>query len=155
MVLKKAAIAGLSFCSLATLLLLSLGACSNEQAESTPEAVVQQYAQWVNNGQLEQAKSLCTPAAVAYLDALAAVIEAAETTPDSSLIKIEGIKCTLATDGQTAHCEGNIDDGYERYTEQFFLSQHNGQWLVDHKPESGTMHSSEEVLEEDEETIDK
>ena len=108
--------------------------------------VVREYVQLLHQGKIEAAKALCTPAASAYLDALAQVIEATEAAPDSSSSTIETIQCTLSADQLAAECEGLIDDGYERYTEQFLLRREDGQWFIDRKPTAGTMRSSEEVL---------
>ena len=126
-------------------------ACQTETKQASPEQVVEQYAQLLHLGEIEQAKSLCTPAANAYLDALSAVIEAAETGLDSSESKIEAIRCVQSEDLLSAQCEGSFDDGFERYTEAFLLSFVNDQWLIDHQPDSGTLHSTEEVLTDEEE----
>ena len=126
------------------LLAVALYACGGHDA--SPEKVVQQYAQWVNTGQIEQAKSVCTPAGVAYLDALAAVITSTEGNLDSSVVTIESVQCTLGPNQQTAQCKGWIDDGYERYQETYVLQLHEGEWHIDHQPEQGTLQSSEEEL---------
>lgn len=140
------------------LLFLWTMGCSNPDS-LTPEQVVDQYARLLHQGQIEEAKALCTPAAQAYLEALSAVIEAAETPLDAGQLNIESIQCTLSEDQQRASCEGVIDDGYERYTEVYTLSWQETQWLIDHQPDTGTLHSSEEVVtpeeEEEEETPDE
>ncbi len=132
---------------LSWILPLFLVACQSGTTELTPEEVVDQYVQWLYSGDIEQAKTLCTPAAIAYLDALSAVIEAAETPVDSGQLSIESIKCVHSDDQLSARCEGVIDDGFERYSEAYLLSLEDGQWRIDHKPDSGTLHSSEEILE--------
>lgn len=120
--------------------------CSGEVSNDSPEVVVGSYVQMVKSNQLEKAKAFCTPAASAYLDALAAVITATDTTMETGQIKIESIKCTLSDDQLHADCIGQFDDGFERYTEKFVLTWQEGFWLIDHQPETGTLRSSEETL---------
>lgn len=129
--------------------------CSGEASNDSPEVVVGTYVQSVKTGQLERAKTFCTPAASAYLDALAAVITATDTSTESSQIKIESIKCTLSEDQLNASCVGQFDDGYERYTEQFVLVHQEGFWLIDHQPAAGTLQSSEETLTPEDEQRDE
>ena len=126
-------------------------ACQSGSSELTPEEVVDQYVQWLHNGDIEQAKTLCTPAATAYLDALSAVIKATETPVESGQLRIESIKCVRSNDQLSIQCEGIIDDGFERYSEAYLLSLENGKWRIDHKPDSGKLHSSEEILQPEEE----
>ncbi|RMF03867.1 MAG: hypothetical protein D6772_01540, partial [Bacteroidetes bacterium] len=53
---------------------LLLGNCSS--SEASPEQVVATYVQLLNQGQLQAAKQWCTPAGVAHLEALEAIMEA-------------------------------------------------------------------------------
>ncbi|MEL7423013.1 MAG: hypothetical protein AAFN81_08490 [Bacteroidota bacterium] len=126
------------------IILFFLGSCGSKS--DAPEQIVERYALLVNSGQLEQAKSMCTPAAAAYLDALSALVAGMDEGIDSSMVKIESIQCTLDAKQQTAHCEGVIDDGFERTQEVYFLRQQDGQWWIDRQPETGTLQTSEETL---------
>ena len=126
------------------LALTFLNSCGGD--EQSPEQLVERYALLLNAGQLEEAKSLCTPAAAAYLEALADLITDMDEGIDSSLVKVESIQCTLSADQQTAQCEGIIDDGFERTQEAYFLRQQDGQWWIDRQPEAGTLQSSEETI---------
>lgn len=134
---------------------LVFAACQASSGAPSPEQVVDQYVRLLHQGEIEQAKSLCTPAATAYLDALAAVIEAAQTPLDSSQLTIEAIKCEYSEDQASSRCEGIIDDGFERYTEVYLLSLQEGQWRIDHQPDTGTLQTTEEVLETEEEKEDE
>lgn len=131
---------------LLSLLLLGSIACSTDQIG--PEECVRRYAQYVNQGKLDEAKTLCTPAAQAFLTALGDIITASETAPDSSEITIKSIQChAQAVD--SVYCVSVEDDGFEAYEKTYWLVQQNDQWLIDQPSAKGTLEKREEILEKE------
>lgn len=115
----------------------------------TPEQVVEIYVSLVNTGAIAEAKKSCTSNAIAYLNALQAVMEAAGDQPDSSAVQIETIICQQ--NGDQATCAVTVDDGYEVATEQYLLTKQAGNWLVDEigiDKESSTIYREEIVVPE-------
>ncbi len=135
-----------SWRSVAALAMLVV-ACSS--ANEPPQAVVQEYIQLVNQGHIEEAKLLCTPARQAYLSALSGVMEAAETNPDSSAIEILDVQCQVAD--TVAVCETLERDSFSEYRAQYTLVRREGLWLVHQPKVSGAIENSEEILIPDEE----
>lgn len=120
--------------------------CSKEQ--KTPEDCVRAYAQLVNQGKLDDAKKICTPAGQAFLTALGDVITASETTPDSSEIIIKSIEChQQAID--SVYCISLEYDGFEEYEKTYWLVQQEQEWLIDQPSAKGVLEKSEETLEKE------
>lgn len=127
-------------------LVLLVVSCSSEQ-ENTPENRVRTYAQLINQGKLEEAKSMCTPAAQAYIDALSEIMLAAQNAADTSSISIKQIKCEQGQD--SILCTSVEYDGFEEYEKNYFLIKKEEQWWIDQPLTKGAIQNSEEVLEEE------
>lgn len=126
--------------------LFFLGSLSCSKEQLSPENRVKSYAQLVNQGKLEEAKKMCTPAGQAFLTALGDVITASETSPDSSEIIIKTIQCQeLSPD--SVYCISLEYDGFEEYEKTYWLIQLEKRWLIDQPSAKGILEQSEEVLE--------
>lgn len=115
----------------------------------TPEEVVSEYVQLVNEGQLDAAKVHCTPAGAAYLDALYAVMTASETTLDTLPVDVQVLNCTLSD--STALCLTKENDGFETYEASYHLQLTKDGWKIDQPPVEGETSTSEEVIDSEEE----
>lgn len=134
----------LKYIGLFGLLFLGCVACAKEK--NSPQECVRAYAQYVNQGKLEEAKKLCTPAAEAFLTALGDVISASQTTLDSSEIVIKSIQCHKQA-ADSVYCISIENDGFETYEKTYWLVQHNEKWLIDQPSAKGTLEKREEILE--------
>ena len=117
--------------------------CTEESI--TPEDCVRQYAQYINQGKLEEAKNMCTPSGQAFLDALGEIITASASSLDTNEIKIKSVECQQTND--TIHCISLEYDGFEDYEKEYWLVQSDRGWLIDHPTNKGAIKNSEEVLE--------
>ncbi len=79
------------FLFLSFILVFICTSCSEDQM--SPEDCVRQYAQFINQGKLEEAKDMCTPSGQAFLDALGEIIIASASSLDTSGIKIKSVEC--------------------------------------------------------------
>lgn len=118
--------------------------CSKEQL--SPENCVKSYAQLLNQGKLEEAKKLCTPAAQAFLTALGGVISASEAMPDSTKIIIKNIQCQQLS-ADSVYCISQEYDGFEEYEKTYWLIQQKEKWLIDQPAAKGILEKREERLE--------
>ena len=135
---------------LSLLILLAITSCG--EAELSPEQVLVQYVQLVNQGQLEAAKQWCTPAAVAHLDALAAVMDAAESAIDSTAVQVEILLCETTAEG--LQCEVEIHDGFGPYVDHYQLVHTPEGWRVDQAAATGTTETHEEVMSIEQDSLD-
>lgn len=121
--------------------------CSTEQALS-PEDLVREYAQYINQGKLKEAKSISTPAGIAYLDALSEIIIASATSLDTTEIQIKKIECEQVENG-TMRCFSLEFDGFEEYKNEYWLVETEKGWRVDRPATKGEVENSEEILEKE------
>jgi len=124
-----------------------LWTCSSEQPLS-PEDIIHQYAQYINQGKLEQAKNISTSSGQAYIDALSEIIIASATSLDTTEIHIKTIQCKQTNTGM--HCISLEYDGFEEYENEYWLVQTETGWLVDRPAAEGTVKNTEEILEKKE-----
>jgi hypothetical protein len=132
---------------LAFFLVLCLLSCTDDQA--SPEEVVREYSQLLNEGQLDAAKAYCTPAGAAYLEALYEVMMASETSIDTMPVEIQQVQCTLKE--ATAFCQTRENDGFETYEAEYHLQLTSEGWKIDQPLVQGETSSSEEIIDAEEE----
>lgn len=126
-------------------LFLLVGACTKVAAPE-PEEVVAAYINTLHRGDFAGAAAYCTPAGVAYVEALKAIMADPEALPDTSSVVINHILCEPLSGDTLLRCEAMIDDGFEVYPEQYLLRKSSKGWLVDHQPEDGATSTSEEII---------
>jgi hypothetical protein len=130
-------------------LLLLAGACMNNTSPE-PEEVVTAYINKLHRSDFDGAAAFCTPAGVAYVEALKAIMADPEALPDTSSVVINQILCEPLSVDSIMRCEVMIDDGFEVYAEQYLLRQSAKGWLIDHQPQDGETSASEEVISTEE-----
>jgi hypothetical protein len=130
-------------------LCLLAGACA-KATSLEPEEVIAAYINNLHRGDFAGAAAYCTPAGVAYVEALKTIMSDPEALPDTSSVIINGILCQPLSGDTLLRCEAMIDDGFEVYPEQYLLLQSGKGWLVDHQPQDGATSTSEEVISTEE-----
>ena len=128
-------------------LFLSLLCSCSSQQEKTAEGCVRQYAQFINQGKLEDAKKMCTPAGQAFLNALGEIITASASPTDSSEIKIKSISCLTSKD--TTFCTSVEYDGFEESEKKYCLIKTKTGWLIDRPLRESSIKNREEILEKE------
>jgi len=113
------------------LALLGLLACQSDPKQpETPEEVLRQYQQYIDNNQFEAAKSLSTAKGQEWLTELASIIE--DEQPDSTILttRFLSINCGVPNE-EVLICECVLEDEYEKYTAEYRLVKSGKGWLVD------------------------
>ncbi len=128
---------------------LLAGACA-KVASPEPEEVIAAYINTLHRGDFAGAAAYCTPAGVAYVEALKAIMADPEALPDTSSVVINSILCQPLSGDTLLRCEAMIDDGFEVYPEQYLLRKSGKGWLVDHQQQDGETSTSEEVISTEE-----
>lgn len=123
--------------------------CSKTTPIQQPEEVLVDYIQYLHFSDFAQASALCTPAGAAYVTALETIMVAVDDTPDSSKVDIKSLRCTIHPTDTVAQCEVLLDDGFERYSENYQLRLRAGRWRIHHEPEIGETTTSEEPRNSD------
>lgn len=107
-----------------------LTACQSEAPlYETPEASLRAYQRFIDNNEFEAAKSLSTPREQRRLETMSKIIF--EDDLDSTVLNTRFLQLQCVEQGDTATCRCEIEDQYERYSEQFRLIKIAGQWKVD------------------------
>lgn len=130
-------------------LCLLAGACAKVSSPE-PEEVVTAYINTLHRGDFAGAAAYCTPAGVAYVEALKVIMADPEALPDTSSVIINSILCQPLSGDTLLRCEVMIDDGFEVYPEQYLLRRRGQDWLVDHQPQDGETSTFEEVISTEE-----
>jgi hypothetical protein len=128
---------------------LLAGACAKVSSPE-PEEVITAYINKLHRSDFAGAAAYCTPAGVAYVEALKAIMADPDALPDTSSVVINSILCQPLSGDTLLRCEAMIDDGFEVYPEQYLLRQSAKGWLVDHQPQDGATSTSEEVISTEE-----
>lgn len=115
-------------------LLLFLVSCQEDSnSPETAEDTLRQYQLYIDNNDFENARLLSTSKEQARLVELEKIItqETIVDQNESSLLHttFHSIKCEKKE--AYTQCMCDLEDEYERYTQEFRLIQKDGQWLVD------------------------
>ena len=128
---------------------LLAGACA-KVASPEPEEVVTAYINKLHSSDFAGAAAYCTPAGVAYVEALKVIMADPEALPDTSSVIINSILCQPLSGDTLLRCEVMIDDGFEVYPEKYLLQRLGQNWLVDHQPQDGETSTFEEIISTEE-----
>lgn len=119
---------------------------TTEEVVATPEEVATQYVTALHNGHFAEAKNWVTPAGLAYVEALQAVMEGTDAPADAT-IKVGNVQCATAEQADRRRCSCQVDDGFEQFTERIVLAQTAEGWRVDHIADAGATSTTSETVE--------
>lgn len=131
-------------------LVLTFTSCQNDPPlPKEPDAVVEQWQEWINKNNFTQAKRLSTETAQEWIDWISQLVEEGNITEETTSI-FQNIDCKV--DGSDATCFCQIEEMGEVFADTFFLIKEKDQWLIN-IPEkelesSSTLDSLFQILQE-------
>ncbi len=131
-------------------LIMLLFSCQNDPPlPKEPASVVEQWQEWINKNNFDQARRLSTENAREWIDWISEVLEEGNIT-DETISVFQKVDCKVEKNNATCFCQ--IEEMGEIFADTFFLVKEKDQWLVN-IPEteletSGTLDSLFQILQE-------
>jgi len=131
------------------LFMMTLISCQSEPSlPNEPEAVVQQWQEWINKNNFEQAERLSTANTREWIAWIKEVLdeENSNTITHSEFIDLN---CQMAEN--EGYCACLLKEEGERYLDTFYLAKEKNQWLINipktELEDSSTLDSLFQILE--------
>lgn len=130
-------------------LFLAMMSCqSDPPLPSEPEAVVQQWQEWINKNEFDQAKKLSTANTREWIKWINEVLDE-ENNNTITHSEFVAINCQMKA--EEGYCACVLKEEEEQYVDTFYLVREKRQWLVDipetELEDSGTLDSLFQILQ--------
>lgn len=138
-----------SFSLLICFLFLAMMSCqSDPPLPSEPEAVVQQWQEWINKNEFDQAKKLSTANTREWIKWINEVLDEEN---NNTITHSEFVDINCQMKAEEGYCACVLKEEEEQYVDTFYLVREKRQWLVDipetELEDSGTLDSLFQILQ--------
>lgn len=130
-------------------LFLAMMSCqSDPPLPSEPEAVVQQWQEWINKNEFDQAKKLSTANTREWIKWINEVLDEEN---NNTITHSEFVDINCQMKAEEGYCACVLKEEEEQYVDTFYLVREKRQWLVDipetELEDSGTLDSLFQILQ--------